>query len=155
MKTKRIALIAGILGIINPIIGFGIVDFDLALGFSNPEIMLVVVVRPFWQYIGMPLFFISDILGWYVLPPLLIILLIERLSPKNKKLLFGLVVLYALVGNYGALYYANSYALFLETGNGKALLASSFFAYQHIWGTLNNSWGGALFLSIGYFLETV
>jgi|SaaInlV_200m_DNA_2_1039689.scaffolds.fasta_scaffold146879_2 hypothetical protein len=63
MKTKRIALIAGILGIINPIIGFGIVNFDLALGFSNPEIMLGVVVRPFWQYVGMPLFFITDILG--------------------------------------------------------------------------------------------
>ena len=150
--SKKIAIIAGMIGIINPVIGFGVVDFDLARAFSNPEIMLGVVTRPFWQHIGMPLFFITDILGWYVLPPLLIILLMERLSPKNKRFLLSLLILYAFVGNCGVLYYLYSYATFLGNGNGEALLASSMFAYRFIWGTLNNSWGGLLFLSIGYVL---
>lgn len=152
MNTKRIGIFAGILGILNPIIGFGIVNFDLARGFSNPEIMLDVVVRPFWRYLGMPLFFITDILGWYVLPPILVILMLRRLSPRRKWVFMLLAVLYGVVGNYGAIYYAKSYAQFLANGNGVALLEASFLAYRYLWGTLNNAWGGVLFLSIGFLL---
>ena len=152
MDMKRIGILAGILGMLNPIIVFGIVNFDLAKGFSNPEVILDILVRPFWRYLGMPLFFITDILGWYLLPPLLLILMIWRLAPRHKGLLILLAILYGAVGSYGALYYAKSYLQFLENGNGTALLEASFLAYRHIWGTLNNVWGGVLFLNIGFLL---
>ncbi len=152
MNTKRIGLLAGILGVLNPIIGFGIIDFELARGFANPEMMLEVVIQPFWRYLGMPLFFITDILGWYVLPPFLMVLMIRRLAPRRKGFLILLAILYGMVGIYGALYYAKSYLLFLADGHGVALLEASFWVYRHIWGTLNNLWGGALFLSMGVLL---
>lgn len=152
MNTKRIGIFAGILGMLNPMIGFAIVNFDLARGFSNPEIMLDVVVRPFWRYLGMPLFFITDILGWYVLPLILVILMIRRLAPRRRWFFVLLAVLYGVIGNYGAVYYAKSYVQFLATGDGMALLEASFLAYRQLWGTLNNIWGGVLFLSIGFLL---
>ena len=150
LKLKTLAIITAILALANPIIGFASFNFDIANAYVNPDIYINTVSQPLWIFVGMPLFFLTDILGWYILTPILLTEIADAKNLRHKRIIKILAIIYGIVGSIGVLvnfiaYYAfiGGYISGIDSVNyGKI-------SYDLIWGTINNFFGGILFILIG------
>jgi hypothetical protein len=151
---KALTLLGAALGLANPLIAFAAVKFDIAGSLADPNLFVKAVSSIPWIFIGMPLFFLTDSLGWYVFPSFLIRRLLERYPQPNADRIRALTWVYSIIGNIGVLVFLVGYYAFIaHAADEEFLIRASRLSYDWIWGVVNNLFGGSMFvlLSLGLF----
>jgi len=151
---KALTLLGTALGLANPLIAFAAVKFDIAGSLADPNLFVKAVSSTPWIFIGMPLFFLTDSLGWYVLPSFLIRRLLERYPLPNAPRIRALTWVYSIIGNLGVLVFLVGYYAFIAGASDvEFLIRASRLSYDWIWGVVNNLFGGSMFvlLALGLF----
>ncbi len=153
-SLKALTLLGAALGLANPLIAFAAVKFDIAGSLADPNLFLRAVSSGPWIFVGMPLFFLTDSLGWYVLPSYLIRHLLERYPLPSARRIRALTWVYSILGNLGVLVFLVGYSAFIaRAADVEFFIRASRLSYDWIWGVVNNLFGGSMFvlLSLGLF----
>ncbi|MGD8457587.1 MAG: hypothetical protein PVF83_14485 [Anaerolineales bacterium] len=151
---KTLTILGAVLGLANPLIAFAAVKFDIEGSLADPNLFLRAVSTGPWIFLGMPLFFLTDSLGWYVFPSFLIRRLLERYSLPNASRIRTLTWIYSIIGNLGVLVFIVGYYAYIAGAvDVDFFIRASRMSYDWIWGTINNLFGGSMFvlLALGLF----
>lgn len=146
---RSLTVTAALLALANPIIADSAVHFDIAQSIADPMLYVRAVSHPFWIWVGMPLFFLTDIFGWYILPTYLIRCIAALPDMPHALRLHRLSWAYTIIGSIGALVYVGGYYRYIAGAPGETFAELSRFSYEWIWGSLNNIVGGTMFITLG------
>jgi hypothetical protein len=151
--TLVLIVVGAVCALLNPVIGSAAINFDAAAAQADPLLFVRVITQPWWVWLWMPLFFVTDSLGWYILPSMVMRRLAVLHNLPNRRLVGWLSWLYSIVGHLGVFVFVVAYALLLYgTVDASGFVAMAGFSYDWIWGTVNNLFGFLLFTIIGWNL---
>jgi hypothetical protein len=153
--SRWIIVFAAVCALLNPVIAFAAINFDLAAAYLDPMLFVRVITTPLWVWFGMPMFFLTDSIGWYLLPPLIMRRLARRWNFSYATTITGLSWIYSLIGHGGLFVFLGGYVWLVAAGGSpEEFTAGAKLAYDWIWGVVNNSVGCLLFGFMAFGLGT-